>query len=119
LAKLGQGKSGRVQATLTASKCAQFSCVGAFNFSQISLVFKSEKCLQLALKLKVMASYGKNVQKIYLKPFVLQKPTAIKIIFDNSLFEAVFYKILYIYGKVESCFLVFVKLVWNYGNGNR
>jgi hypothetical protein len=52
LAKLGERKNGQVQATPKTSRCALFSYICAFKGSQNSLVFKSEKFLELALKLE-------------------------------------------------------------------
>jgi hypothetical protein len=52
LAKLGERKYGQVQATPKTNRFALFSYICALKRSQNSLVFKSEKFLELALKLE-------------------------------------------------------------------
>jgi hypothetical protein len=52
LAKLGERKNGQVQATPKTSRCALKSYICALKGSQNSLVSKSEKFLELALKLE-------------------------------------------------------------------
>jgi hypothetical protein len=52
LAKLGERKNGQVQATVKTSRCALFPYICALKGSQNSLVSKSEKFLELALKLE-------------------------------------------------------------------
>jgi hypothetical protein len=52
LAKLGERKNGQFQATPKTSRCALWSYICALKGSQNSLVSKSEKFLELALKLE-------------------------------------------------------------------
>jgi hypothetical protein len=52
LAKMGERKNGQVQATPKTSRCALCSYICALKGSQNSLVSKSEKFLELALKLE-------------------------------------------------------------------
>jgi hypothetical protein len=52
LAKLGERKNCQVQATPKTSRCALYSYICALKGSQNSLVSKSEKFLELALKLE-------------------------------------------------------------------
>jgi hypothetical protein len=52
LAKLSERKNGQVQATVKTSRCALFSYTCAIKGSQNSLVSKSVRFLELALKLK-------------------------------------------------------------------
>jgi hypothetical protein len=52
LAKLAERKNGQVQVTPKTSRCVLFSYICALKGSQNSLVSKSEKFLELALKLE-------------------------------------------------------------------
>jgi hypothetical protein len=87
LAKLGEQKNDRIQATIKTSLCALFSCMCALKDSQNSLVSKSEKFLELAFKTQKVMTKLKRAENV---PNFVTKCTTIKNNLDNNLFLAVF-----------------------------